>query len=35
VHADDNELSDEKFAKLLQEVFGEIPDELLPLNLAR
>jgi hypothetical protein len=35
VHADDIELSDEKFAKLLQEVFGEIPDELLPLNLAR
>jgi hypothetical protein len=26
-------LSDEKFAKLLQAVLGEVPDELLPLDL--
>jgi hypothetical protein len=35
VHADDTELSDEKFAKLLQEVLGEVPDELLSRQIER
>jgi hypothetical protein len=35
VNADDTELSDEKFAKLLHEVFGEVPNELLPRQIER